>query len=143
MAAPLALLSDEARLDGVFHALSDPTRRAILARLAGRSATVTDLAEPFEISLPAVSRHLKVLERAGLISRAIDGRLHRCSLEAGALRDVEEWVGPYREFWEAQFSAIGRLLAESHGRNRRGRPGRVSVPSRDVTRPRRSQRTPK
>ena len=143
MEAATAFRPEDAHLDGVFHALSDPTRRAILARLARRSATVTDLAEPFQISLPAVSRHLKVLEHAGLISRAIDGRHHRCSLEAEALREVEEWVGPYREFWEAQFSAVGRLLSDSRGPKRRRPPIRRSSPSRRRGPPKGPHRTSK
>ncbi|MCI4324782.1 MAG: metalloregulator ArsR/SmtB family transcription factor [Thermoplasmata archaeon] len=110
MEAAAAAIPDDAQLDGVFHALADPTRRAILARLARRPATVTDLAAPFAMSLPAVSKHLKVLERARLISRDIEGRQHRCSLDAGALREVEDWLGPYREFWIAHFDALARSL---------------------------------
>lgn len=100
-------------LDDVFHALSDRTRRAILVRLADRPATVTDLAEPFEMSLPAVSKHLKVLERARLVSRTVDGRLRRCSLDARALRVADEWISPYRTFWAEQFAALDRHLREA------------------------------
>jgi DNA-binding transcriptional ArsR family regulator len=93
-------------LDSTFAALSDPTRRAILARLARGDASVTELAEPFPISLPAVSRHLKVLERAGLITRSRDARWRPCRLEAAALQDATEWLERYRQFWEGSF---GRL----------------------------------
>ncbi|MCI4326028.1 MAG: metalloregulator ArsR/SmtB family transcription factor [Thermoplasmata archaeon] len=100
-------------LDDVFHALSDRTRRAILVRLADRPATVTDLAEPFEMSLPAVSKHLKVLEQARLVSRTVDGRLRRCSLDARALRVADEWMSSYRTFWAEQFAALDRHLHEA------------------------------
>ncbi|MCI4330183.1 MAG: metalloregulator ArsR/SmtB family transcription factor [Thermoplasmata archaeon] len=130
MASVLAPEQDPGRLDHVFHALADPTRRAILARLATRSATVTDLAKPFAISLPAVSKHLKVLERAGLISRDVEGRRHRCSLEAGALREVDAWLGPYQEFWEAHFAALAGSLGSTRGRGRR----RVRPPASKRTR---------
>jgi DNA-binding transcriptional ArsR family regulator len=133
MEAAVATISEE-RLDGVFHALADPTRRAILARLARRPATVSDLAAPFEISLPAVSKHLKVLERAGWISRDIDGRQHLCSLDAGALQDVEEWLGPYREFWTAHFAALAEALSPVEStpeiRHRERTTRRPSVPRR-------------
>ncbi|MCI4369878.1 MAG: metalloregulator ArsR/SmtB family transcription factor, partial [Thermoplasmata archaeon] len=97
-------------LDEVFHALSDRTRRAILVRLADHPATVTDLAEPFAMSLPAVSKHLKVLARARLVSQTVDGRLHRCSLDTTALRTADEWLAPYREFWGDRFEALDRHL---------------------------------
>ena len=97
-------------LDLVFGALADPTRRAILARLAENEATVDDLAKPFEISRPAISKHLRVLERAGLVRRARDGRLSRCGLDAAPMRDAAEWVDTYRVFWESQLEALARFL---------------------------------
>jgi DNA-binding transcriptional ArsR family regulator len=107
-------------LDEVFHALADPTRRAILARLAHRPGSVSDLAEPFDMSLPAVSKHLKVLERARLISRDVQGRRHLAYLRADTLRDVEEWLIPYREFWVAHFEALARALPPATSPRRRG-----------------------
>src|SRR5881392_3830741 len=90
-------------LSATLSALADPTRRAILARLAEGEATVNELARPFAISLPAVSRHLKVLEGAGLISRGREAQWRPCRLEAGALRDVDDWLGRYRRFWTGSF----------------------------------------
>ncbi|HXQ94429.1 MAG TPA: metalloregulator ArsR/SmtB family transcription factor [Thermoplasmata archaeon] len=107
-ARPMA--SDD--LDAVFHALSDRTRRSILHRLADRPATVGDLAGPFAMSLPAVSKHVKVLESAGLISRTVEGRLHRCSLAPAALRTADDWLAPYREFWSAEFESLDRHLRQ-------------------------------
>lgn len=89
----------DGQLDRVFRALGDRTRRALLARLARKPAMITELAEPFAMSLPAVSRHIRVLEGAGLVRRAVDGRVHRCSLRAEPLKAVEEWLGHYRKFW--------------------------------------------
>jgi DNA-binding transcriptional ArsR family regulator len=97
---------DDDRLDSVFAALADPTRRAILARLATGEATVTELAKPFEMSLPAVSKHLKVLERAGLIARGRDAQWRPCRLDVGPLRDVADWMEPYRRFWDQSFSRL-------------------------------------
>jgi DNA-binding transcriptional ArsR family regulator len=97
-------------LDATFGALSDPTRRAILARLATGDHSVTELAEPFEISLPAVSRHLKVLENANLIVREKDAQWRRCHLQAQPLRDVADWVSQYQKFWEQQFDALADFL---------------------------------
>ncbi len=100
------------RLSDTFAALADPTRRAILARLATGEATVTELAEPFEMSLPAVSRHLKVLERTGLIARGRDAQWRPCRLEAGPLRDVSDWVEHYRRFWEQSFDRLDVYLKQ-------------------------------
>lgn len=100
------------RLSDTFAALADPTRRAILARLATGEATVTELAEPFEMSLPAVSRHLKVLERTGLIARGRDAQWRPCRLEAGPLRDVSDWVERYRRFWEQRFDRLDVYLKQ-------------------------------
>ncbi len=107
--------SDE-RLDRIFSALGDRTRRAILGRLAASPGTVTELAEPFEMSLPAVSKHLRVLFDAGLIRKERDGRLHRCSLEAGSLRPANDWMQQYRRFWEESFDSLEKYL-EGIGRS--------------------------
>jgi len=93
-------------------ALADPTRRAILARLSDGEATVNELAEPFDISLPAISRHLKVLETAGLISRSRNAQWRPCRLEAEALKPVDDWLGRYRRFWEQSFDKMGDYLAQ-------------------------------
>src|SRR5712692_1398710 len=98
--APTKSSASNHRLDLVFHALADRTRRAMLARLARGPAMVSELAEPFAMSLPAVSRHLKVLEHARLVQREVNGRVHRCTLEAAPLRDVQRWLDQYRNFWE-------------------------------------------
>jgi DNA-binding transcriptional ArsR family regulator len=98
-------------LSATLSALADPTRRAILSRLAEGEATVNELAEPFEISLPAISRHLKVLEGAGLISRGRTAQWRPCRLQAAPLRDVEAWLEHYRRFWEASFDRMDDYLA--------------------------------
>ena len=100
------------RLDATFSALADPTRRAILARLAAGEASVQELAEPFEMSLPAVSKHLKVLERAGLIGRGRDAQRRPCRLTAAPLREVAEWAERYRRFWEESFDRLDDYLRE-------------------------------
>lgn len=99
-----------APLDAVFHALSDPTRRALLQRLAGGSATVTALAAPFRTSLTAVSKHLRVLEGAGLLRRDVRGREHHCALEARPLETAAEYIATYRRFWAARLDALEALL---------------------------------
>jgi DNA-binding transcriptional ArsR family regulator len=104
------MVTNSDRLDLTFAALADPTRRAILAQLARGESTVGDLARPFEISRPAISKHLRVLERAGLVRRARDGRLSRCGLDASPMRDAAEWVEEYRRFWESQLDALARFL---------------------------------
>jgi DNA-binding transcriptional ArsR family regulator len=98
-------------LSTLFSALADPTRRAILERLAKGSASVGELAEPFDISLPAISRHLKVLEGAGLISREKSAQWRRCHLNAAPLREAAGWVERYRDFWEGQFDSLEQFLA--------------------------------
>ena len=98
------------RLSLTFGALADPTRRAILARLAKGGASVSELAEPFEMSLPAVSKHLKVLEEAGLIHRKIEGREHRLSLESRGLNAATRWIELHRTLWEEKFDAVERHL---------------------------------
>ena len=112
-------------LDAVFTALADPTRRAILARLREGEAGVMELAEPFDISQPAVSRHLKVLERAGLISRSRDGQRRPCRLEAEPLGEAVAWLESYREFWEHSFGRLDQLLDELKA-DRRQRPEEVT-----------------
>jgi DNA-binding transcriptional ArsR family regulator len=97
-------------LSVVFGALADPTRRAILARLAEGEATVNELAEPFDMTLPAISKHLKVLERAGLISRGREAQWRPCRLEPEALRQASEWVDRYRTFWEDSFDQLDAHL---------------------------------
>lgn len=100
------------RLSNTFAALADPTRRAILARLASGEVSVTELAEPFAMSLPAVSKHLKVLERAGLIARGRDAQWRPCRLSAAPLRDVSDWVEHYRRFWMESFDRLDDYLRE-------------------------------
>jgi DNA-binding transcriptional ArsR family regulator len=100
------------RLDATFAALADPTRRAILGRLAKGEASVMELAEPFEMSQPAISKHLKVLERAGLISRGRDAQRRPCRLEAAPLKEATSYLERYRELWEARFSRLDDLLEE-------------------------------
>jgi DNA-binding transcriptional ArsR family regulator len=97
-------------LNSTFAALADPTRRAILARLALGETSVTELAEPFEMSLPAISKHLKVLERAGLIARGREAQWRPCRLEAGPLREVANWIEHYRQFWEQSFDRLEDYL---------------------------------
>lgn len=101
----------EPELDRIFFALSDPTRRAILRRLAEGPATVGALGEPFPISAPAISRHMKILERSGLVERRVEGREHRCELRPRALKDAEDWLSFHREFWERRLDALESLLA--------------------------------
>ena len=98
------------RLSATFAALADPTRRAILARLALGETSVSKLAEPFEISLPAVSRHLKVLERAGLITRGRDAQMRPCKIEASALIGVDDWLTDYRKLWEERLDRLDDYL---------------------------------
>jgi DNA-binding transcriptional ArsR family regulator len=106
-------------LSATLSALADPTRRAILARLADGEATVNELAEPFEISLPAVSRHLKVLEAAGLISRGREAQWRPCRLEAAALKDVDDWLARYRRFWTGSFEKMDAYIAELKAKEKR------------------------
>ena len=100
------------RLSTTFAALSDPTRRAILARLAAGEASVKELAEPFEMSLPAISKHLKVLERAGLIRRGRSAQWRPCRLEAAPLKEATDWLEHYRRFWEQSFDRLDDYLRE-------------------------------
>jgi len=111
-------------LNTTFAALADPTRRAILARLASGKSSVTELAEPFEMSLPAISKHLKVLERAGLIARGREAQWRPCRLAAGPLKDAADWLEHYRRFWEQSFDRLDDYLRElqmkekKHGRKK-------------------------
>jgi DNA-binding transcriptional ArsR family regulator len=100
------------RLSATFAALADPTRRAILARLVSGGASVTELAEPFDITLPAISKHLKVLERAGLIARGREAQWRPCRLKAGPLKNVADWVEGYRRFWEESFDRLDDYLRD-------------------------------
>lgn len=97
-------------LDAVFGALADPTRRAILARLCRGDATVTEIAEPHAMSLAAVSRHVQVLAKAGLMTRMREGKTIRCRLEAAPMREIADWLIPYRRFWVQKLDALGQLL---------------------------------
>lgn len=112
-------------LSVTFAALADPTRRAILARLASGECSVTELAEPFEMTMPAVSKHLRVLERAGLIVRGREAQWRPCRIEAAPLKDVAEWTERYRQIWERHFDSLELYLQEmqakekTHGRKRR------------------------
>ncbi len=105
------------RLSTTFGALADPTRRAILARLASGEASVTELAGPFAMSMPAISKHLKVLERAGLIARGREAQWRPCRLRAGPLQDVAGWVEHYRRFWEGSFERLDEYLRELKGQS--------------------------
>ena len=98
------------RLDGVFSALGDPTRRAIVTRLQDGPATVGQLAQPFRVSRPAISKHLRVLERAGLVRRTTEGRMSRCELDPSHLHEASEWLEQYRRFWERQLDRLGTYL---------------------------------
>jgi DNA-binding transcriptional ArsR family regulator len=116
------------RLDTTFAALADPTRRAILARLASGEASVTELAEPFAMSQPAISKHLKVLERAGLISRGRDAQRRPRRLEAKPLVDASDWLEGYRRFWEGRFQHLDALLNEMKTKEKkRGRIRRLHL----------------
>jgi DNA-binding transcriptional ArsR family regulator len=112
-------MSELDRLDATFAALADPTRRAIITRLASGEATVTELAAPFDMSQPAISKHLKVLERAGLVSRGRDAQRRPCRLEARPLKAATDWLERYRHFWEAQFQRLDALLEEIKADERR------------------------
>ena len=112
----------EEALDRVFFALSDPVRRAILARLGGDPFLVCELAEPFDISLQAVSRHIQVLVRAGLIQQERTGRISRCRLEVGPIYTAAVWINQYSEYWQAQFDALADWLGEIEARKSPPRP---------------------
>jgi DNA-binding transcriptional ArsR family regulator len=117
-------------LDATFAALSDATRRGILARLAQGEASVSDLAASYDISLPAVSKHLRVLERAKLIARRKDGRINRCRLVAEPMKNAAEWIERYRQFWGQRFEALARFLAESQRKGKETCRRRNRAPKR-------------
>lgn len=112
------MVKSAADLDEVFGALADPTRRQILSTLADGERTVSELADPFRMSLPAISKHLGVLERAGLVNRERQGRVRRCSLEPEPLADALEWIAAYGRFWEERLDSLERLLAGGKGGRR-------------------------
>jgi DNA-binding transcriptional ArsR family regulator len=111
-------------LSAIFSALADPTRRAILARLTSGEASVTELAEPFEMSMPAISKHLKVLERAGLIARGREAQWRPCRLEAEPLKEAADWLEHYRCFWEQSFDRLGEYLRELQSKEEKHDPKR-------------------
>jgi DNA-binding transcriptional ArsR family regulator len=115
-----------ARLDATFAALADPTRRAILSRLASGEASVMELAQPFAMSQPAISKHLKVLERAGLVSRGQDAQRRPRKLEAEPLAQANEWLETYRRYWEASFGELDAVLEELMARDRRAKAPRTN-----------------
>jgi DNA-binding transcriptional ArsR family regulator len=118
-------MADAGRLDATFAALADPTRRAILARLASGEASVNELAEPFAMSQPAISKHLKVLEKAGLISKGRDAQRRPRRLEATPLSEATEWLEAYRRFWEGNYERLDALLEDLKGKpKKRGRAKR-------------------
>src|SRR5690349_15768712 len=114
-------LARDSQLDAVFSALADPTRRRIVAQLARGSATIGELAEPFAMTLPAVSKHLRVLERAGLLRREREGWYHRCSLDARALDEAAEFIARYRPFWEDTLEQLARHVEQPTAQRRRKR----------------------
>ena len=107
------MVTNGRKLDLTFGALADPIRRAILTHLAKGEATVGELARPFDVSRPAISKHLRVLERAGLVQRTRDGRISRCELDAKPMRDAADWIERYRQFWEEQLDSLARYLEEA------------------------------
>jgi DNA-binding transcriptional ArsR family regulator len=119
------------QLSATFSALADPTRRAILARLSAGEASVTELAEPFELSLPAISKHLKVLERAGLIARSRHAQWRPCRLEPAPLKEVDDWVERYRSLWEERFNRLDEYLQQmKREQQRNGHKGAEDKPER-------------
>jgi DNA-binding transcriptional ArsR family regulator len=126
------------RLDALFHALADPTRRAMLAQLAGGARSVGDLAQPFAMSLAAASKHIQVLERAGLIRREVLGRSHRCHLEAAPMHAGAEWIRHYQRFWNVRVDALERELLATAPTT--GSPEATGAPESDDSRPSRRRR---
>lgn len=118
LAGRLRHLKREERLDAVLHALSHQTRRAMLARLGDGPAMVSELAQPFAVTRMAISKHLRVLERARLVNRTIDGRVHQCTLSTKPLQDLAEWLAGYRQFWSDRLDSLARHVEQSRGRKR-------------------------
>jgi DNA-binding transcriptional ArsR family regulator len=118
-------MTQSERLDATFAALADPTRRAILARLASGDASVTELAEPFAMSQPAISKHLNVLERAGLISRGRDAQRRPARIEGKPLADASHWLESYRRIWEGNFDRLDQLLEDMKSKERKRRRQRI------------------
>jgi len=108
----MAISSSDQQLDAVFHALADPTRRSILAMLAKGEKTAGEVGRPFKISQPAASKHIRVLEQAGLVVRAVDGRFHRLALDGKPLAAAERWLSRHREFWQKSLDSLGSMLAD-------------------------------
>ena len=127
----MAVVAADSELNATFGALADPTRRAILARLAKGHASVLELAEPFDMSQPAISKHLKVLERAGLIARGRDAQRRPCHLEPRRLKQAADWLGTYRQFWEESYSRLDDYLHELQNKEK----------TRDVKKTRNHRRT--
>ena len=115
--------SQSVKLDRIFSALADPTRRAILQKLTSRPATIKEIAAPFPVSLNAISKHIMVLEGAGLLRREIKGREHHCWIEPRPLREAEEWIEQYRQFWEKRLDALDSYVARKYKASRRGTHG--------------------
>ena len=108
----MRMRSTDDRLDHLFGALADRTRRKMVARLSRAPATIGELAKPFEMSLPAVSKHVRVLERAGLVHRTVDGRIHRCRLERARLKDANAWIERYTTFWDETLDALAAFVED-------------------------------
>jgi DNA-binding transcriptional ArsR family regulator len=116
--------AQQSRLDNVFFALSDPIRRALLERLDGQALLVSELAAPFEVSLQAISRHIQVLVRAGLIKQERSGRISRCSLDAGPLLNASVWINRYSQYWQHQFDVLAATLSSIDERQSQRRPAK-------------------
>ena len=118
------------RLSSIFSALADPTRRAILARLASGEASVGELSQPFRMSKPAISKHLKVLERAGLITKSREAQWRLCRLEGAPLREIADWMEPYRSFWDESFTRLDERLRQLQEESGRTPPHPIPSPAR-------------
>lgn len=110
-------MKESESLNLIFHALSDPTRREILDRLAGEVCTISDLAEPFDMTFAAVSKHIRVLEQAGLVKREVDGRVHRCSADLQQLQRASQFIDKYKQFWELQFEKLDAYFKKTKNKN--------------------------
>lgn len=119
-----------AELDATFSALGDPTRRAILARLSQGESSIVELAAPFDVSLPAILKHVRVLEDAGLLARQKDGRVNHCRLQAKPMRNAAAWIEEYRQFWERQFDALANFLVQNQKEEDRTWQRRNKTPKR-------------